>query len=81
MAAWIAANTPIGWRHGQQDAGPVDAAIWMLGVGADAWTQLLLMKKVLLDAGLFTPSEVDGDGFVQRLPARLAELREPAWAG
>ena len=73
LAEYVAERTPYGWRHGHDDDTPVDAAIRMLETGADAWTQLLLVKRALMDADLFTADEVGGD-LAERLPSRLAEL-------
>lgn len=62
LAAWIVEQSPAGWR-GTIDLThtTADTAIAMLTRGAQAWTQLLLVKHALMDHGGFSAEQVDGD--------------------
>jgi hypothetical protein len=74
IANWIAEHAPTGWRDAVAPReSTADAAIAMLACGAEAWTDLLLVKRALIDHGGFTAEQVDGD-----LPALVRELASDA---
>lgn len=62
LANWIADKAPIAWRESVQPSeATADALIRFLDQGAQAWTQILLVKHALMTAGGFTAEQVDGD--------------------
>jgi hypothetical protein len=62
LANWIADQAPIAWRESvQADEPTATALIRFLEQGAQAWTQILLVKHALMTAGGFTAEQVDGD--------------------
>lgn len=62
LSEWILDKAPTAWRESVQHFEPItDAVICFLDQGADAWTQILLVKHALMTAGGFTAEQVDGD--------------------
>lgn len=62
LANWIADQAPTAWRESVGPGEPtVDAAMRFLDQGAEAWTQILLVKHALMTAGGFSAEQVDGD--------------------
>jgi hypothetical protein len=62
LATWILDKAPIAWRESiQPGESTVDAGIRFLDQGANAWTQILLVKHALMTAGGFSAEQVDGD--------------------
>lgn len=70
IANWIADDAPTAWREAwAPEASVTEVAVAMLARGAAAWTELLLVRRALIDHGGFTAEQVDGD-----LPALIREM-------
>lgn len=62
LSEWINEKAPTAWRESVQHFEPItDAVLRFLDQGAEAWTQILLVKHALMTAGGFTAEQVDGD--------------------
>jgi hypothetical protein len=62
LSAWVIEKAPTAWREGVRFHESTAAnVIDMLVRGAEAWTQILLVKHALMTAGGFSAEQVDGD--------------------
>lgn len=62
IADWFADDAPTAWREAAAPCESLsDATVAMLTRGAEAWTDLLLVKRALIDEAGFSADDADGD--------------------
>ena len=62
LSVWVIEKAPTAWREAARlDDSTAANVIDMLARGADAWTQILLVKHALMTAAGFSAEQVDGD--------------------